>query len=111
VVLNTNEGLVFLAIGNLIGAALSVVLFSLTVVSFPLLFDRDDVDFITAMITSVRAVIASPVPMLGWALVIVIVLVISMLPFFLGLLVTLPVLGHATWHLYRRVVADMPQQA
>lgn len=47
--------------------------------------------------------------MLGWALVIVVVLVISMLPFFLGLLVTLPVLGHASWHLYRRVVAEMPR--
>ncbi len=111
VALNTNEGLMFLAVGNLIGAALSVVLFSLTVVSFPLLFDRDDVDFITAMITSVRAVILSPAPMLGWALVIVIVLVVSMLPFFLGMLVTLPVLGHASWHLYRRVVADMPRPA
>jgi len=109
VVLNTNEGLMFLIVGNLIGAALSAVLFSLTVVSFPLLFDRDDVDFITAMITSVRAVILSPVPMLGWALVIVIVLVVSMLPFFLGLLVTLPLLGHASWHLYRRVVAEVPQ--
>jgi uncharacterized membrane protein len=89
----------FLAVGNLIGAALSAVLFSLTVVSFPLLFDREDVDFVTAMITSVRAVILSPVPMLGWALVIVVVPVVSMLPFFLGLLVTLPVLGHANWHL------------
>jgi uncharacterized membrane protein len=108
-VLNTNEGLMFLAVGNLIGMALSAVLFSLTVVSFPLLFDRDDVDFVTAMITSVRAVILSPVPMLGWALAIVIVLVVSMLPFFLGLLVTLPVLGHASWHLYRRVVAALPQ--
>jgi uncharacterized membrane protein len=111
VVLNTNAGLMFLTIGNLIGAALSVVLFSLTVISFPLLFDRDDVDFITAMITSVRAVITSPVPMLGWALVIVVVLVISMLPFFVGLLVTLPVLGHASWHLYRRVVAEVPAAA
>jgi len=109
VVLNTNEGLMFLAVGNLIGAALSALLFSLTVVSFPLLFDRDDVDFITAMITSVRAVIASPVPMLGWALTIVVVLVVSMLPFFLGLLVALPLLGHASWHLYRRVVEQMPQ--
>ncbi len=111
VVLNTNEGLMFLAVGNLIGAALSALLFSLTVISFPLLFDRDDVDFITAMITSVRAVIASPVPMLGWALVIVVVLAVSMLPLFLGLLVTLPVLGHASWHLYRRVVADRPATA
>jgi uncharacterized membrane protein len=107
VVLTTNEGLMFLAIGNLVGAALSLILFSLTVVSFPLLLDRD-VDFITAMITSVRAVVTSPVPMIGWAAVIVVLLVVSALPYFLGLLVTLPVLGHATWHLYRRIVAPAP---
>jgi uncharacterized membrane protein len=104
VVLTTNEGLLFLLVGNVIGAALSLILFSLTVVSFPLLLDRDDVDFVTAMITSVRVVILSPVPMIGWALLIVVLLILSALPFFLGMLVTLPVLGHATWHLYRRVV-------
>ena len=106
VVLTTNEGLVFLAIGNAVGAALSLILFSLTVVSFPLLLDRD-VDFVTAMITSVRAVVTSPVPMIGWAAVIVVLLIVSALPYFLGLLVTLPVLGHATWHLYRRIVAPV----
>ncbi|CCD94519.1 conserved membrane hypothetical protein [Bradyrhizobium sp. ORS 375] len=104
VVLTTNEGLLFLAIGNLDGAALSLVLFSLTVVSFPLLLDRD-VDFVTAMITSVRAVVNSPGPMIGWAAVITVLLIVSALPYFLGLLVTVPVLGHATWHLYRRIVA------
>ena len=106
VVLTTNEGLLFLAIGNAVGAALSLILFSLTVVSFPLLLDRD-VDFVTAMVTSVRAVVTSPVPMIGWAAVIVVLLIVSALPYFLGLLVTLPVLGHATWHLYRRIVAPV----
>jgi uncharacterized membrane protein len=62
---------------------------------------------VTAMITSVRAVVTSPVPMIGWAAVIVVLLMISVLPFFLGLLVTLPVLGHATWHLYRIIVAPI----
>lgn len=107
VVLTTNEGLLFLAIGNAVGAALSLILFSLTVVSFPLLLDRD-VDFVTAMVTSVRAVVTSPVPMIGWAAVIVVVLIVSAIPYFLGLVVTLPVLGHATWHLYRRIVAPLP---
>ncbi|MGZ5854471.1 MAG: DUF2189 domain-containing protein [Xanthobacteraceae bacterium] len=106
-VLTTNEGLTFLFVGNVIGAALSLLLFTLTVVSFPLLLDRNDVDFVTAMITSVRAVVINPVPMIGWALVIVVLLMISAMPFFLGLLVTLPVLGHTTWHLYRRVVAPV----
>ncbi len=86
---------------------LSLILFSLTVVSFPLLLDRD-VDFVTAMITSVRAVVASPLPMIGWAAIIVVVLIVSLLPSFLGLLVTLPILGHTTWHLYRRIVAPVP---
>ena len=105
-VLTTNEGLLFFAIGNAVGAALSLILFSLTVVSFPLLLDRD-VDFVTAMITSVRAVVTSPLPMIGWAAVIVILLAVSAMPWFLGLIVTLPVLGHATWHLYRRIIAPV----
>ena len=96
----------FLAIGNAVGAALSLIMFSLTVVSFPLLLDRD-VDFVTAMITSVRAVVTSPLPMIGWAGLIVVLLAISAVPYFLGLVVTLPVLGHTTWHLYRRIIAPV----
>ena len=112
VVLTTSEGLAFLIIGNLIGAALSLIVFSLTSVSFPLLLDRHDVDFVTAIITSVRAVTTSPVPMIGWGLIIVVLLIVSILPFFLGLLITLPVLGHTTWHLYRRIVTiNAPEPA
>ncbi|HEX5847055.1 MAG TPA: DUF2189 domain-containing protein [Rhodoplanes sp.] len=103
VVTTTPEGWIFLLVGYVMGAALSLVLFSLTVVSFPLLLDRD-IDFVTAMITSVRAVVASPGPMIGWAAVVVILMIVACLPAFLGLLVVLPVLGHATWHLYRRIV-------
>jgi uncharacterized membrane protein len=110
VVLTTNQGLIFLLAGNVIGAVLSLILFSLTVVSFPLLLDRD-VDFVTAMITSVRAVVTSPAPMIGWAAVVVLLMIVSALPMFLGLLVTLPVLGHATWHLYRRIVAPVQPAA
>ena len=60
------------------------------------------------MITSIRAVAASPVPMIGWAAVIVMLLAVSAMPYFLGLMVTLPVLGHTTWHLYRRIIAPVP---
>uniref|UniRef100_Q07HS7 DUF2189 domain-containing protein n=1 Tax=Rhodopseudomonas palustris (strain BisA53) TaxID=316055 RepID=Q07HS7_RHOP5 len=113
VLLTTNEGLLFLAVGNCVGAALALVLFSLTVVSFPLLLERE-VDFVTAMVTSVRAVVTSPGPMIGWAATIVLLLAISALPYFLGLVLTLPILGHATWHLYRRLVepiaAEMPEE-
>ena len=110
VVTTTSEGIWFLAIGNVVGAVLAGTLFSLSVVSFPLVLERD-VDFVTAMITSVRAVAASPGAMLFWAALIVALLVASTLPFFLGLLVTLPILGHATWHLYRRTVAPAPTAA
>jgi uncharacterized membrane protein len=106
----TPEGWLFLAIGHADGAVLSVVMFSLTVVSFPLLLDRD-FDFITAMITSVRSVTSNPVPMLGWAFVVVILLLAACAPFFLGLFVVLPVLGHTTWHLYRRLVEFAPDPA
>ncbi|AVT75410.1 hypothetical protein RPPS3_13470 [Rhodopseudomonas palustris] len=74
--------------------------------SFPLPPDRD-VDFVTAMVTSVRAVVKSPLPMIGWAATIVVLLAVSALPYFLGLIVTLPVLGHTTWHLYRKIVAPV----
>jgi len=87
------------------------MVFSLTAVSFPLLLDRDDVDFVTAIITSVRAGTTSPIPMIGWGLIIVVLLIVSILPFFLGLLITLPVLGHTTWHLYRRIVINTLEPA
>jgi uncharacterized membrane protein len=99
----TANGLTFLAIGTAWGAVLSVVVFTLTVVSFPLLLDRDR-DFITAMITSVQAVVASPKVMVGWGLITAALLFLSAMPLFMGLVVVLPVLGHATWHLYRRIV-------
>ncbi|KQU74358.1 hypothetical protein ASC75_21570 [Aminobacter sp. DSM 101952] len=103
VVTTTSEGWIFLGIGHVVGAALALVLFSITVISIPMLLDRE-VDFVTAMITSVRTVLASPVVMLGWGLVVTLAVLAACVPFFLGLLVVLPVLGHATWHLYRRAV-------
>lgn len=106
-VISTPEGLMFLAVGHIVGAILSLLLFSLTVVSFPLLLEEDR-DFITAMITSVRAVVTSPVPMIGWAFVVTALLIVSMVPAFLGLIVVLPVLGHTTWHLYKKCVV-IPQ--
>jgi uncharacterized membrane protein len=107
VLLTTNEGLTFLAVGNVVGAILATILFSITVISFPLILDRD-VDVVTAIVTSVRAVSLNPVPMLLWAAIIVALLVVATLPLFAGLLVALPVLGHATWHLYRRLVEPDP---
>ncbi len=71
-------------------------------ISLPLLLDRE-IDFITAMITSWQLVAANPGPMLAWALLIAVLVVLALIPAFLGLFVVMPVLGHASWHLYRRV--------
>ena len=92
-----------LAVGSLVGGALSFVLFSISVVSFPLLVDRE-IDFVTGMITSFSVVLQNFWVMILWAALIGFLTVVAMAPLFLGLLVVLPILGHATWHLYRRVL-------
>lgn len=99
----TTPGLTMLAIGTVVGAVFATLLFSLTVVSLPMLLERE-VDFVTAMLTSVAVVQTSPVVMLGWGGFIGLVLFVAMLPGFVGLLVALPLLGHASWHLYRRAI-------
>ena len=89
----------------LVGGGVAFLTFSLTVVSLPLLLERE-IDFITAMILSFKTVRANPFVMLVWALIIAVVLILAMLPLFLGLFIALPVLGHATWHIYRRALYD-----
>ena len=103
IVFFTPAGWTFLAIGTCVGAGLAAVLFSVTVVAMPLLLDRET-DFVTAMLTSIRVVTENPVVMLSWAAIISLTMLISLVPAFLGLIVTLPVLGHTTWHLYQRAV-------
>ncbi len=100
----TEAGLMFLIVGNGIGALIAFIVFSITVVTPTLLVDRD-IDFVTAMATSVRVVIANPFVMLVWAATIGVLLALSIASAFLGLFVALPVLGHASWALYRRAVA------
>ena len=100
---STTEGWVFILVGHVVGAFLALVLFSLTVVSIPLLLERDR-DVITAMITSVRTVFESPIVMLSWGVFVTLSVMVSFIPAFLGLLVVLPVLGHTTWHIYKRAV-------
>lgn len=103
IVFTTTEGWIFLAVGHVVGAAISLGLFSITVISIPLLMERN-IDFVTAMITSIKTVAASPVVLLGWGVVVTVSMLVACVPFFLGLLVVLPVLGHTTWHIYRRAV-------
>ena len=103
--LTTTNGISFLIVGHLFGAFFAGVAFCLSVLAFPFLLDRDS-DFITAMVLSFKSVIASPVVMLGWGVMIGLTLALASLPVFLGLTVALPLLGHASWHLYRRLLAE-----
>ncbi len=99
----TQNGISMLLFGTAVGAALAFVLFSITVMALPMLLDRE-FDFITAMIYSFKTVTENLLPMLAWGIVIAGLLILAMIPYFLGLFLVLPVLGHATWHLYRRVM-------
>ncbi|QYK43292.1 MAG: DUF2189 domain-containing protein [Paracoccaceae bacterium] len=99
----TREGVMMLTVGTMVGAVFAGTLYALTVVSLPMLLDRE-VDFVTAMITSVSVVLANPLVMGLWGAGIALSLFVAMLPWFLGLFVVLPVLGHASWHVYRRAL-------
>jgi uncharacterized membrane protein len=97
------DGLIFLAVGSVIGGALAIIVFAISVVSIPLLMVRD-VDAITAIVTSVRAVLHNPAPMLLWAWLIVVLTAVGIATLYVGLIVTYPLVGYATWHAYRSVV-------
>ncbi len=101
----TPQGLRMIAVELGVGAVLSFLLFSMTVVSLPLLLEKE-VDFISAMLLSIGVVRENLFVMLVWAAVIGLVTLVAMMPWFMGLFVALPVLGHATWHLYRRTLYD-----
>jgi len=102
-VLSTDAGWVMIVAGCGVGFLFALLVLAISVVSFPLLLDRD-VGLYTAMATSVRACMANPVPMAAWGLIVVGGLVLGSIPILLGLIIVMPVLGHATWHLYRKVV-------
>ena len=107
-VLTTERGWALIVIGIGVGFLFAVLAMSISVVSFPLLLDRQ-VRLGTAVQTSVRAVAANPTGMAVWGLVVAAGLVLGSIPVFIGLIVVMPVLGHATWHLYRKVIATAPQ--
>lgn len=94
-------------LGNAIGFVFSVVVLCTSVITFPLLLDRD-VGALAAVVTSIKAVLANPIPMLLWGLIVAALLFVGFLTLFVGLAIFIPVLGHATWHLYRKVVAPLP---
>lgn len=101
----TLNGVMMLMVGTVAGALFALLLYMITVVALPLLLDRE-VDFVTAMITSFQYVQNNPLPMLGWAAFIAVVTFAALLPGFFGLFLVLPLLGHATWHLYRLITAN-----
>lgn len=99
----TDAGRTMIVVGVGTGAVFAFLAMAISIVSFPLLIDRD-IGLDTAIETSVRAVVANPLPMLVWGMIVTAGLVLGSIPFFVGLVVVLPVLGHATWHLYRKLI-------
>jgi len=102
-VLATPAGWSMIGLGVGVGFLFALLALAISVVSFPLLLDRE-VGFDTAVLTSIRAVLTNPGPMAAWGLIVAGGLLIASIPFFLGLIIVMPVLGHATWHLYRLIV-------
>ncbi|MBX5192015.1 DUF2189 domain-containing protein [Rhizobium sp. NZLR3b] len=103
-VFGTAEGMQLIIWGNLIGFVFALVVLSISVITFPLLLDRD-VGAVAAVLASIRATIANPVPVLLCGLIVAALLVIGTIPVFAGLALVIPILGHATWHLYRKLIA------
>ncbi len=101
----TRRGLILLALETGLGSAFAFLVYTITTISLPLLLDRE-LDFVTAMIISFKTVMQSFPVMLVWAFIIATLLFWAMVLGLLGLLVVMPVLGHATWHLYRRALSD-----
>jgi uncharacterized membrane protein len=102
-VLSTERGWLLIVVGNLVGLLFALVVLSTTVIAFPLLLDRD-VGAYEAVRTSARAVLANPVPMIAWGIIVAVLLLLGTIPLFAGLAVIIPILGHSTWHLYRKVI-------
>lgn len=102
-VLTTPRGWALIAIGNLVGFAFSLTVLAISVVSVPMLVDRNT-DLMTAIETSLAAFRHNARILTGWGFVVAALLILGSLPLFVGLAVVMPILGHATWHLYRRVI-------
>ena len=106
-VFTTPAGRMLMIVGNLVGFLFALGVLTISVISFPLLLDRD-VGAVEAVLTSVRVVARNPLMMAIWGLIVAGLLLIGSLPLFFGLAVVVPVLGHSTWHLYRKVVEPDP---
>ena len=107
-VFTTPAGWTLIVVGNGVGFLFAVAVLAISIVSFPLLLDRD-VGVLVAIRTSVRAVRRNPLIIAAWGLIVAALLVAGSLPFFVGLAVVMPVLGHSSWHLYRKLVESDPR--
>jgi uncharacterized membrane protein len=99
----TAAGWQLIVVGNLVGLVFAIVAMMLSAITFPLLLDRE-VGAATALSTSIRLVQKNPVTMAVWGVIVAALLLIGSIPLFIGLAVAIPVLGHATWHLYRKAI-------
>lgn len=108
-VVSTERGWMLISVGCFIGFFFAAVTLAVSVVSFPLLLDRD-IDAAMAVASSIEAVRENPVTMAFWGLIVAAALLIGSLPFFIGLAIVMPILGHSTWHLYRKVIIRDPAQ-
>lgn len=102
-VLTTRAGWVMIIAGFAVGFVFALAALAISLVSFPLLLDRH-VGVPVAVVTSVKVFLRNPRVVLAWGAIVAAGLILGSVPFFLGLMVTMPLLGHATWHLYRRAV-------
>jgi uncharacterized membrane protein len=108
-VVSTQRGWLLIGLGGFIGFCFAVLALSISVVSFPLLIDRD-VGAVAAVAASFKTVRENPAAMALWGLTVTAALVIGALPLFVGLAIVMPILGHATWHLYRKAIVRDPSQ-
>jgi uncharacterized membrane protein len=107
-VFTTEAGWTLIIVGNGVGFLFAATVLTISIVSFPLLLDRD-VGAVVAVLTSVRATLKNPLIIAAWGLIVATLLLIGSLPLFVGLAVVMPVLGHSTWHLYRKLVEPDPR--
>ena len=102
--LTTPAGWTLIVLGILADLVIAAIAFTTNVVSLPFLLDHEEAGFMAAISTSVRCVRANPLVLTAWGVIVGALLVVGSLPLFVGLPIVLPVLGHATWHLYRKLV-------
>lgn len=95
------QNLPMLAVGTAVGVLFALAVFALSAISAPMLVERDDIDALSAMQTSVAACLYNWRPMLLWAVLIALVIVAGFCTLFVGLAIGFPLIGHATWHAYR----------